>query len=67
MNIPISPTLLVKNALLAARGGLSFSNQKPMRRKELKPTNSQNIYIMIRESASTIQFMEKIKIPRKAK
>ena len=63
----MSPTLLVKNALFAASGGLSFSNQKPIKRKELKPTNSQKIYIIIRESANTIPFIENIKIPRNAK
>ena len=32
INMPISPTLLVKNAFLQASAALSFSNQKPISR-----------------------------------
>ena len=63
INIPISPTLLVKNALLAANGGFSFSNQNLSIRNELSPTSSQKTYIMIKESARTIPFIENIKMP----
>jgi len=67
INIPISPTLFVKKALLAANGGFSFSNQKPINKNELNPTNSQKTYIIIRESDRTIPFIEKVNIPRNAK
>ena len=67
INIPISPTLFVRNALLAAKGGLSFSNQNPIKRNELNPNNSQKIYIITKESARTIPFIEKVKIPKNAK
>ena len=66
INIPMSPTLLVKKALFAAKGGFSFSNQKPINKKELKPTSSQKTYIIISESAKTIPFIEKVKIPKNA-
>ena len=58
---------MVKKALLAASGGLSFSNQNPISKKELRPTSSQKIYIITKESASTIPFIENVNIPKKAK
>ena len=48
MKKPISPTLFVKKAFLLAFAADSFSNQWPIKRYELTPTSSQNIYIEIR-------------------
>ena len=42
---PISPTLFVRKAFLLAFAAESFSNQCPIKRYELTPTNSQNIYM----------------------
>ena len=67
INMPISPTLLVRKAFFDALAALSFSNQNPIRRYELSPTNSQNIYIITRLSANTIPFIENVKIPKNAK
>ena len=41
--------------MFAASGGLSFSNQNPIKRNELNPTNSQKTYIIINESDNTIK------------
>ena len=43
INIPMSPTRFTRNAFLLALAADSFSNQNPIKRYELKPTNSQKI------------------------
>ena len=43
MKNPISPTLFVKKAFLLASAAECFSNQWPMSKYELTPTNSQKI------------------------
>jgi hypothetical protein len=64
INIPMSPTLFIRKAFLHAFAAASFSNQKPIKRYELSPTNSQNMYIIKRLSAKTIPFIENVNIPK---
>ena len=47
--------------------GCGFKELKPIKRYELNPTSSQKTYIIIKESAITIPFIEKVNIPRNAK
>ena len=65
-NIPMSPTLLTKNAFFAAFPALFFSYQKPISRNELKPTSSQNTKVKNKLLDKTIPFIEKVNRPRYA-
>ena len=67
MNIPISPTRFVRKAFLHAFAAEFFSNQKPINKYELKPTNSQNKYIIIKLFDKIIPFMENVNKPKNAK
>ena len=58
---PTSPSLVVQNALTAARAAAGRSYQKPMSRYEQSPTSSQKISIWTKFGASTRPSMENAK------
>ncbi len=64
MNIPTSPMRVTMNAFFDASEADFFSNQWPISRYELKPTNSQETYIMKKLFVRTIPSMENVKSPR---
>src|SRR5699024_3541003 len=64
INKPISPIRVMIKAFLAARFASGLKYQKPIRRKEQTPTNSQKIYIWSRLGEITSPNMEKVNKPR---
>jgi len=59
--MPISPILLTIKAFFAASDADFFSNQNPIKRKDERPTSSQNIYIIRRLCVRTMPSIEKSK------
>ena len=62
---PKSPNLVIKKAFLAARTAWGFSNQKPIKRNEQSPINSQKIKTCNKFTARTAPSILKIKIDKK--
>ncbi len=58
---PKSPTRLVRKAFFAASAAEFFSYQWPMRRKELSPTSSQKMKVMMKFEARTMPVIENMK------
>ena len=64
---PKSPVRVVMNAFLPASEAIFFSNQKPIKRYEVKPTSSQKTNSSRKLLAITNPNMEKVKSDKKEK